>query len=124
MKRFLRALLGGIALLVLLAGSAFAWLAWQVNRLGSMEGARSSDVIVVLGARVESNGAPGPDLRSRTEHAVNLWRMGYAPQIICTGGYRNELLSAAAVCRRTVQQLGVPANRVWLADGSQNTQED
>ena len=87
-------------------------------------GAPAADAIVVLGARVNADGSPGSDLTSRTYHAVDLWLAGYAPHIICTGGFKNERLSAAAVCRRFAIELGVPADRIYLADGSSNTIED
>ena len=64
------------------------------------------------------------DLTSRTYHAVDLWNAGIAPQIVCTGGVRDEPLSAAAVCKRFAVELGVPAERVFVADGSSNTMED
>jgi uncharacterized SAM-binding protein YcdF (DUF218 family) len=124
MKRTLRAvgvvLIGGLAVLVL----GFGLLAWQVDRLGQRDDARSSDAIVVLGARVEADGRPGSDLTSRTYHAVDLWQAGYAPVIICTGGYKNERLSAANVCHRFAVELGAPADQVRLADGTTNTNED
>jgi uncharacterized SAM-binding protein YcdF (DUF218 family) len=112
---------GGIAALIVLA---FALLAWQVDRLGRRDDAQAADAIIVLGARVEADGRPGSDLTSRTYHAVDLWQAGYAPGIICTGGYRNEPLSAANVCRRFAIELGVPADRVRVADGTSNTVED
>jgi len=112
---------GGLAVLILLA---LALLAWQVDRLGRRDDARAADAIIVLGARVEADGRPGSDLTSRTYHAVDLWQAGYAPAIICTGGYRNEPLSAANVCRRFAIELGVPADRVQVADGTSNTVED
>jgi uncharacterized SAM-binding protein YcdF (DUF218 family) len=112
---------GGLAVLIVLA---FALLAWQVDRLGRRDDARAADAIIVLGARVEADGRPGSDLTSRTYHAVDLWQGGYAPAIICTGGYRNEPLSAANVCRRFAIELGVPADRVQVADGTTNTVED
>jgi uncharacterized SAM-binding protein YcdF (DUF218 family) len=102
----------------------FALLAWQVDRLGQRDDARHADVIVVLGARVEPDGRPSSDLASRIAHAVEVWRAGAAPYIICTGGFKNERLSAAAVCRRTAIQQGVPADRILLADGTTNTAED
>ena len=102
----------------------FAFLAWQVDRLGQRDDARKSDVIVVLGARVEPDGRPSSDLSSRIAHAVEVWKAGQAPNMICTGGFKNERLSAAAVCRRVAIQLGVPADRIILADGTSNTAED
>jgi uncharacterized SAM-binding protein YcdF (DUF218 family) len=124
MKAALRAIgmiAGGMAALVILI---FALLAWQVDRLGRRDDARAADAIIVLGARVEADGRPGSDLTSRTYHAVDLWQAGYAPFIICTGGYKNERLSAASVCRRFAIELGVPEDQVHLADGTSNTGED
>ncbi len=109
---------------VLATALGFAFLVWQIDRLGQRDDARKVDVIVVLGARVNADGRPGSDLASRTYHAVDLWKAGYAPFIICTGGFKDEPLSAAAVCRRFAMELGVPAARVLLADGSNNTNED
>ena len=110
--------------LLILAVLGFSLLTWQVDRLGRVDDARAADVIVVLGARVNQDGTPGSDLTSRTYHAVDLWNAGIAPNIICTGGFRDEPLSAAAVCKRFAVGLGVPSERVWVADGSSNTVED
>lgn len=124
MKRALRAVglatLGAVAAVLL----AFAVLVWQVDRLGQRDEARPSDVIVVLGARVEPDGRPGSDLISRTYHAVDLWQAGVAPAIICAGGYVGEPFSAASACRRFAEELGVPTGQVWLADGSTDTLGD
>ena len=124
MRRVLSGILRSLLLLLLLALLGFAFLAWQVDRLGQEDQARPSDVIVVLGARVNADGSPGSDLTSRTYHAVDLWERGLAPYIICTGGFRNEPLSAASVCKRFAVSLDVPPDRVVLADGSSNTVED
>ena len=124
MKRAVLGLLRTLLLLILIALLGFAFLAWQIDRLGSRDDAGPADAIVVLGARVNADGSPGSDLTSRTYHAVDLWLAGHAPHIICTGGFKNEPLSAAAVCRRFAIALGVPADRVHLADGSSNTVED
>jgi uncharacterized SAM-binding protein YcdF (DUF218 family) len=129
MRRFLVALLRALALMIALAFLAFAFLAWQIDGLGARDdaaalGAPAANAIVVLGARVQADGQPGSDLTSRTYHAVDLWQAGYAPNLICTGGFKNERLSAAAVCRRFAIGLGVPAGHIFLADGSSSTIED
>jgi uncharacterized SAM-binding protein YcdF (DUF218 family) len=79
---------------------------------------------VVLGARVTTDGQPGPDLSSRTLHGIALWKAGYGPYLICTGGFKDEPLSAASVCKRLAVARGVPADRILLADGASNTVED
>lgn len=124
MKRMIRDMSCAVALLILAPLCGLVALAWQVDRLGGSDEAQQADAIVVLGARVEPDGRPGSDLTSRTFHGVDLWQAGYAPAIICTGGFRDEPLSAAAVCRRFAIELGVPAAAVFLADGTHDTSED
>jgi uncharacterized SAM-binding protein YcdF (DUF218 family) len=124
MRTVLRSGLRVILALILLALLGFVLLAWQVDRLGRVDEARAADAVVVLGARVNQDGSPGSDLTSRTYHAVDLWKQGIAPNIICTGGFKDEPLSAASVCKRFAVSLGVPAAQVYLADGSSNTIED
>jgi uncharacterized SAM-binding protein YcdF (DUF218 family) len=114
----------GLGGLILITCLSLGVLIWQIDRAGRLDAATRSDVIVVLGARVEADGSPGPDLASRVAHAVDVWRAGYAPNLICTGGFKNERLSAAAVCRRLAIQGGVPAARIFLGDGTTNTAED
>jgi uncharacterized SAM-binding protein YcdF (DUF218 family) len=53
-----------------------------------------------------------------------LWQQSVAPHLICTGGFEGDRMSAAAVCGRFAAELGVPPDRIWLADGSSNTGED
>ena len=65
MRRVFRAILRGFALLLLVALLAFAFLAWQIDRLGGRDdaqalGAPAADAIVVLGARVNADGSPAP----------------------------------------------------------------
>jgi uncharacterized SAM-binding protein YcdF (DUF218 family) len=110
------------ALLVLVIG--FFALCVGVDRYGRSDQAEPADAIVILGARVLADGQPGPDLLPRTEKAVALYRQGYAPLLICTGGYAGDPLSAAAVAARTSMNLGVPAEAIRIADGSNNTRED
>ena len=123
-RRLVRGLLAGIGILFLAAAAAFLVLCWRINHTGSTDAAQPADAIVILGARVEPNGQPGPDLRVRTLHAVSLYRQGLAPYLVCTGGYRNDRLSAAAVACRLAVLEGVPQERLLLAEGSMTTGED
>ena len=123
-RRLVRGLLAGIGILLLAATAAFLVLCWQINRTGSSDQAQPADAIVILGARVGPDGQPGPDLRVRTLHAVSLYRQGLAPCLVCTGGYKDDRLSAAAVACKLAVSEGVPEDRVLLADGSMTTGED
>lgn len=124
LRRLGRGLRAGIGILFMAAMAAFLVLCWQINRTGSADEAQPADAIVILGARVEPDGQPGPDLRVRTMHAVSLYRQGLAPYVVCTGGYQDDRLSAAAVACRLAVSEGVPQEQVLLADGSMTTGED
>jgi uncharacterized SAM-binding protein YcdF (DUF218 family) len=122
--RLFRALLT-VAVLLLAAGAiTLVYIGWTVNRTGLKDRSQPADAIVVLGAQVEPDGQPGPDLYVRTLHAAQLYEHGLAPYLVCTGGFRGDRLSAAAVACNLAVSLGVPPDRVFLADGSMTTRED
>ena len=73
---------------------------------------RPADAIVVLGA-AQYNGRPSPVLRARLDHALALYREGYAPLILVTGGVgRGDTTSEAIVGRRYLVARDVPAEDV------------
>lgn len=125
MLRSLARILLTLLFLILLAGLLTSLhIGWRVNRTGARDRAQQADAIVVLGARVEPDGRPGPDLMARTAHGVRLFQQGLAPYLVCSGGYHNDRLSAASVACATATRRGVPPERVLLADGSMTTRED
>ena len=83
--------------------------------------AKPADVIVVLGA-AEYNGRPSPVLRARLDHALKLWREGYARQIMTTGGAGGDArYTEAMVGRDYLVQSGVPSELIILEDDSETT---
>ncbi len=73
---------------------------------------RPVDAIIVLGA-AQYNGRPSPVLRARLDHAIGLYREGYAPLIVVTGGVgRGDTLSEAIVGRRYLVAREVPDESV------------
>ncbi len=73
---------------------------------------RPADAIIVLGA-AQYNGRPSPVLRARLDHAIELYREGYAPLIVVTGGVgRGDTLSEAIVGRRYLVAREVPEESV------------
>ena len=113
----------------------FGWLMWQVDRAqAGTAGAEmgSVDAIIVLGAWVRPDGSPGPDLRSRTWWAVQLFHdlteaeqgQGQGPVLILTGGSPDDANAASTVSRRMAESRGVPGQRVFQAQGGQTTAED
>jgi uncharacterized SAM-binding protein YcdF (DUF218 family) len=113
-----------VGLLLLATTITLLYIGWRINHTGTRDSATRADAIVILGARVAPDGQPGPDLRVRTLHAVSLFQRGLAPYVVCTGGYRDDRLSAAAVGCRLARSEGVPLDKIVLADGSMTTRED
>jgi uncharacterized SAM-binding protein YcdF (DUF218 family) len=122
--RNVRSTMTAAGLVLLSAAITVVCVSWRVNDTGGRDEAQKADAIIILGARVEGSGEPGPDLLERTLHAVDLFHEGMAPFLVCTGGYPNERLSAASVARRLAVSEGVPPDAVLRADGSMTTRED
>lgn len=85
--------------------------------------ARPASAIVVLGA-AQYVGRPSPVLRARIDHAIALWRRGYAPRIIFTGGFGDrDTTSEAAVSQRYAIEHGVPARNILIENSGRSTAE-
>jgi len=102
-----------------------AVVAGVVYAYGLTDRAAPADVIIVLGSGLNRNLTPGPSLRNRSEHAAALWREGYAPMIICSGGYaRWATRSEADGCAEVLRDNGVPAEAIVLEERSRSTEEN
>jgi uncharacterized SAM-binding protein YcdF (DUF218 family) len=100
-------------------------LAALIYRTGTIDEARPSNVIIVLGAALTDDGQPNKALRRRSEHAALLWQAGYAGSIICTGGVgRNLTRSEADGCRDVLTRAGVPDRAIVLENTSHSTEEN
>ena len=90
---------------------------------GKRDEARPAAAIVVLGA-AQYVGRPSPVLRARLDHAIALWRTGFAPLLIVTGGRgEGDTTSEAAVSRRYALRRGVPDSAIVLENAGRTTRE-
>jgi uncharacterized SAM-binding protein YcdF (DUF218 family) len=101
-----------VALVVLatfaLAGLYYLVTLFQVWNTSRQEQARPVDAIVVLGA-AQYDGRPSPVLRARLDHALGLYREGYADTIVVTGGkLPADRFTEAAASARYLIDRGVP----------------
>jgi len=88
---------------------------WLTSRQSSSEHASA---IVVMGA-AQYNGVPSPDLRSRLNEALSLYRRGLAPVIVVTGYKKvGDRYTEAQAGARFLEDHGVPASAVLEAGGS------
>lgn len=101
------------------------WLAWiyqQVYAAARQDFAAPADAIAVFGA-AEYNGRPSPVLRARLDHALDLYREGYAPLLITLGGGSDPRWSEGEVERDYLLSNGVPDARIIAETESQNTEQ-
>ncbi len=113
-----------VAVALLLFVALIAILYEQVDARAKVDEARRADAIIVLGSAVWSGEQPSPSLYARVEHAIALYRAGYAPALIFCGGLGNNPPSEAEIMRRVATGAGVPANAIVLDDQSHSTEEN
>jgi uncharacterized SAM-binding protein YcdF (DUF218 family) len=113
----------GVALiasaLVLVGGTAAS-----IYRYGRIDDAEKADAASVLGAAAWGR-RPSPVLRERLNHAILLYRQGYVPRLLFTGGQAKKSDPAESeVSRRYAIQQGVPAADILIEARSRSTEEN
>lgn len=61
----------------------------QIYKISDVKN-QDADAIIVLGAKVHEDGRPSLMLKDRLDCAYNLYRLGLAPKIICSGDHGQE----------------------------------
>ncbi len=107
-------LFAAIVALYLIAAAALALA-------GLQQDARPADVGVVFGNKVEPWGEPSPSLASRLDKAVDLYRRGYFPQVIVSGGFGKEGWDEAQVMANYLAARGVPRPAILIDHEGNNT---
>ena len=108
-RRSLRSIVGTV---LFVAATVYTVALGAVLVASQHDQRRPVDVIIVLGA-AQYNGRPSPVLRARLDHAIGLYREGYAPLIVVTGGIgRGDTTSEATVGRRYLIARDVPEDAV------------
>jgi uncharacterized SAM-binding protein YcdF (DUF218 family) len=114
-----------LALWLFLVGLVWCGIvATSIWRYGSQDHAAKSDCIIVLGAAVEG-AVPSPVFEERIRHAINLYRAGFAPKLLFTGGVgEGQIHSESGVGRSEATQLAVPAGDILIEELSRTTQQN
>jgi uncharacterized SAM-binding protein YcdF (DUF218 family) len=114
-----RLVLAVIAGAVLVAG----WTAYRIWDVGNRDDRQTVDAIVVLGA-AQYNGRPSAILKSRLDHAIDLYEAGLAPYIVVTGGKaEGDRTTEAATARTYALSRGVPEGAILVEDRGRTTLE-
>ncbi len=101
-------------------------LVWGVLILGiyldsTTDEIKPADVIVVLGAS-QWNGRPSPAFKARLDRAAELYRGGYAPKILVTGGVaKGETVSESSVGRDYLIKNGIPEKSIMIEEEGTTT---
>lgn len=115
LARFKRLLLI-VRRLLLLCAAAFLLGTGCLVVAGLRDDLVAADVGLVLGSKVEFNGQPSARLAARLDRALELYRLGYFPYVITSGGFGKEGYDEAVVMRDYLVARGVPVDRV-IVDG-------
>ena len=106
--------------------AALAWVLaifWLVSRQASRDESQHADAIVVFGA-AEYAGHPSPIYRARLDHAYTLFKSGFAPLIITSGGAADDPnFTEGGVGRDYLVSRGVPDGAVIAETQSGDTSE-
>lgn len=109
----------GAALIALIVSAIVIYTYGQVDR------AEPADAIVILGAGTRRDGTPSYSYARRIRHALRLYAQGYAPRLICTGGYtQRHPVSEGAACAAMLRAHGVPESAIFYEESSRNTEEN
>ncbi len=83
-----------------------------------------SDVIIVLGTPATRDGKPSPIMRERVLKGVQLFKNGFAPNLIFTGAAAHNPHIEAEIMSRLAQSEGVSAERIVTENFAQNTYQN
>ncbi|WP_447731094.1 YdcF family protein [Pseudoxanthomonas suwonensis] len=108
-----RAMLLVLAWLACVAG----WIVW----IGHRDDAQPADAIIVLGAAAY-DARPSPVFEERIRHGLNLYRAGYAPVLLFTGGYgTGARFAESQVAQRYAVRQGIPEDAILIETSSRTT---
>lgn len=110
------------AVVVITLACAVAFPLLQTLCFGLTDYRRSSDVGVVLGARVHADGTLSLPLAQRTATAATLYREGLVRSIIVSGGAGDGPIDEPEAMTRYLAELGVPRSVVVKDSAGVNTE--
>ena len=98
-------------------GGVAGWIVW----VGHRDDAAPADAIIVLGAAAY-DARPSPVFEERIRHGLNLYRAGYAPVLLFTGGYgTGARFAESQVARRYAVRQGIPESAILIETSSRTT---
>lgn len=109
-----------IGSVVAVTASGLCLLLWQ----GLNDDLSPSDVGIVLGSSITSEGQPSPRLQARLDRTGELWKAGRFSKIIVSGGIEPEGWDEAHIMGRYLEQHWHVPHAAILLDTTGNTTRD
>ena len=82
------------------------------------------DAVIVLGAAMAAPGVPGPALKRRLAHGVDVFRRRHARHLVLSGGIVGPPPAEAVAMRALALAMGVPETAIVVEDRARNTFEN
>ena len=97
------------------------WILW----VGHNDNAQPADAIIVLGAAAY-DARPSPVFEERIRHGLSLYRQGYAPRLIFTGGFGGQgaRFAESEVARRYALRQDIPEGAILIETQSRSTRQN
>jgi uncharacterized SAM-binding protein YcdF (DUF218 family) len=96
---------------------------WLAEPLKMSQVPKAADAIVVLAGGVGESGRPAQGYEERVQHAVELYKKGYADYLIFSSGYM-YVFKEPLVMKALAMSLGVPEKAIILEDKAINTYQN
>jgi len=87
----------------------------------TLDTAPHADAVIVLGARVYTDGTPSPILEDRLLYAYALYKNGKAPKILVSGDHGTKRYDEVNVMRSWLLARGVPEEDIFMDHAGFNT---
>ncbi len=106
---------------IILFYTPLVWL--MAARLKITQVPRKSDCIVVFSGGVGESGKSGQGYEERVQYAVELYKEGYAENIVFSSGY-TYVFQESSIMKALAISLGVPNDVIFLDDRARNTYQN
>jgi len=80
---------------------------------GLRDNLHPADLAVVLGNKVQPDGAPSEMLKARLDHTVELYQQGYFKLILVSGGHGKEGFDEPVVMRHYLEAQAIPHDAIF-----------
>lgn len=120
-KRVLRIIIPFVMIYVLIFYTPIIWFLAESLKVTDVP--KLADAIVVLAGGVGESGKVGQGYEERVKYAVELYKKGFAKNVIFSSGYA-FVYSEPLVMKALAVSLGIPQDAVLIEDKARNTYEN